>query len=53
MNGVLFKESKCLNKNLDYFVNRTNENEFDYENINSSDLTVSVCNDWTGSMLSI
>jgi hypothetical protein len=52
--GVLFTESKCLNKNLDYFINRTNENkEFDYENINSSDLIVYVSNDWTGPMLSI
>jgi shikimate O-hydroxycinnamoyltransferase len=51
---VLFTESRCLNQNLNYFINQTDENkEFNYEIINLSDLSVDVSRDGTGPMLSI
>ncbi|CAF3310873.1 unnamed protein product [Rotaria sp. Silwood2] len=52
--GVLFTEARCNNQKLDYFIQQTADiKEFDYENINSSDLSVLVTSDWTGPMLSI
>jgi len=52
--GVLFTEAQCQDQTLDYFIMRKeDDDEFDYENINSSDLGVLVANDWTGPMVSI
>ncbi|CAF1138202.1 unnamed protein product [Rotaria sp. Silwood1] len=41
--GVLYTEAECPNQNLDYFIPRTFQDEgFDYEHINTSDLAVRV-----------
>ncbi|UJR32485.1 hypothetical protein I4U23_019947 [Adineta vaga] len=52
--GVLFTEAQCSDQTLDYFIQRTSDDEeFDYDHINASDLNVPVANDWTGPMISI
>ncbi|CAF0897882.1 unnamed protein product [Rotaria sp. Silwood1] len=52
--GVLYTEAECSNQNLDYFIPRTFQDEgFDYEHINTSDLAVSVKTDCTGPCMSI
>ena len=52
--GVLFTEAKCTDQALDYFLMPDENGDFDYENINASDLGVSVAKDWTvGPMVSI
>ena len=52
--GVLYTEAECRDHSLDYFVPRTSssDQEFDYEHINTSDLSVRV-NDCTGACVSI
>ncbi|CAF3769030.1 unnamed protein product [Rotaria sp. Silwood1] len=41
--GVLYTEAECPNQNLDYFIPQTFQDEgFDYEHINTSDLAVRV-----------
>ncbi|CAF3884755.1 unnamed protein product [Adineta steineri] len=52
--GVLFTEAQCQDQTLDYFINRTtDDDELDYNNINSADLEVPASRDWTGPMMSI
>lgn len=52
--GVLYTEAECSTHSIDYFVPRTlSDEEFDYENINRSDLTVKVSSDCTGPCTSI
>ncbi|CAF4615810.1 unnamed protein product [Rotaria sp. Silwood1] len=52
--GVLYTEAECSNQNLDYFIPRTYQDEgFDYEHINTSDLAVSVKTDCTRPCMSI
>ncbi len=44
--GVLFTEAQCQDQTLDYFIKPTmNDEEFDYDNINVSDLDVALAND--------
>ena len=53
--GVFFTEAECPDQTVDFFVPRTSsdEQEFDYENINKSNLSVPVKNNWTGPCMSI
>ena len=53
--GVLYTEAECIDQTLDYFIPQSisSNQEFDYENINNSDLLMSVSSDWTGPCLSI
>ncbi|CAF2065198.1 unnamed protein product [Rotaria magnacalcarata] len=52
--GVLFTEATCPNHTLDYFIPRMpQDEEFDYEHINTSDLAVKVSTDCTGPCTSI
>lgn len=52
--GVLFTEAECPEHTVDYFVPRTSPDEdFDYEHINTTDLTVPVKSDFTGACMSI
>jgi hypothetical protein len=54
--GVLYTEAECPDHSLDYFIPRTftdDDEDFDYEHINTSDLEVKVKNDWTGPCVSI
>ncbi|CAF0751949.1 unnamed protein product [Adineta ricciae] len=51
--GVLYTDAHCPDQSLDYFIQRTDDEEFDYEHINSSDLDVLIPNDFTGPLTSI
>lgn len=52
--GVLFTEAQCPEQPLGFFLSRSEDDEeFDYANINASDLDVPVAKDWTGPMVSI
>ncbi|CAM4851103.1 unnamed protein product [Rotaria magnacalcarata] len=52
--GVLYTEAECISHTLDYFIPRTLPvEEFDYEHINKSDLSVRVKTDLTGACMSI
>jgi shikimate O-hydroxycinnamoyltransferase len=52
--GVSFTEAQCPDQTLDYFIKQTiDDEEFDYDNINTSDLDVAIANDSTGPIMSI
>ena len=52
--GVLFTDAQCPDQPLGYFLSQSEDDEeFDYANINASDLDVPVAKDWTGPMVSI
>ncbi|CAF2635123.1 unnamed protein product [Rotaria sp. Silwood2] len=52
--GILYTEAECMTHTLDYFVPRTlPDEEFEYEHINISDLSVRVKTDLTGACVSI